>query len=138
MHRKIQSGDEANTRTRVIPVLQEQLRVSAEQVDTASIKIRKEVTEKHIDLETFLHSEDVQVQHVKIDQPVAVAPPAIRYEGDTMIVSVVREELVVQKRLVLDKEIHISKRVIEKQVQEPFVLKKEHVHITKEQPESDR
>jgi len=58
--------------------------------------------------EPLLH-EDVQVERVAINQPVTAAPQ-VRQEGDTLIIPVVDEVLVVEKRLILKEELRITRR----------------------------
>ncbi len=49
------------------------------------------------------------IEHVQIDRIVAEAPPQ-RQEGDTLILPVVEEVLVMEKRLMLREEIRITRR----------------------------
>lgn len=56
-----------------------------------------------------LFAEDVDVQRVAINQVVESVPDT-RIEGDTTIIPVVEEILVVEKRLVLREEVRITKR----------------------------
>jgi uncharacterized protein (TIGR02271 family) len=121
-----------------IPVIKEQLNVSTKQVETGTVTIKKEVTTKEGILKATLESDDVNVKRVKIGRVVDTPPPAVRYEGNTMIVSVMREELVVHRQLVLDEELHITKYTVEKDVREPFELKKEEVRIQEDVPGADR
>ena len=59
-----------------------------------------------------------RIRRVPVNRVVDVAPKA-RREGDTMIIPVVEEELVITKRLVLKEEIHlITHRTKDRSVQE--------------------
>ncbi len=59
-------------------------------------------------------------------------PAAIRYEGDTMIVSVLKEVVVVQKKTLLVEELHITK--IQKQdiYTEDVTLKSEEISVERQ------
>jgi uncharacterized protein (TIGR02271 family) len=59
-----------------------------------------------------LLSEEVSVERVPINRFVDEAIP-IRYEGDTMIISLLEEVPVVEIRLVLREELRITKRQVE-------------------------
>lgn len=59
-------------------------------------------------VETDLNHERVVVEHVPIGQVVDAVPP-VRQEGDVTIMSVVEEELVVVRRLVLKEEVHLRR-----------------------------
>ena len=64
-------------------------------------------------------------------------PVAVRYEGDTMIVPILEEVLVVQKRLVLKEEIRITRRRREFHAPQSVVLRREHAAVGRiEDPES--
>jgi len=56
---------------------------------------------------------------------VVTEPPKVRRKGDTVIVPVVEEELVVTKRLVLKEEIHLMKRRTKEQLVKTVELDRE-------------
>jgi stress response protein YsnF len=56
--------------------------------------------------------EEVQVKRVPINR-VVEAPVPVRHVGNTMIISLLEEVLVVEKRLMLKEELHITKGEIE-------------------------
>jgi hypothetical protein len=65
-----------------------------------------------------LNEEHAEVRRVRVERFVDQAPP-IRTEGDVVVVPVMEEVLVVEKRLMLREEIHITRKVatrIEEQV----------------------
>ena len=57
-------------------------------------------------------SEEVSIERVPINRIVNEAIP-IRYEGDTIIVSLLEEVPVVEKRLIVTEELRITKRHVE-------------------------
>lgn len=90
----------------VIPVIVEQLRVDKEVRELGRVRITKtvEVRDEPVDVE-FLRDE-VSVERVEIGRPVD-APVSIRYEGDTLVLPVHEEILVLQKQLVLREELRV-------------------------------
>jgi stress response protein YsnF len=49
----------------------------------------------------------------------------VRYEGDTMIVSIMEEVLVVEKRWMLKEEIHLRQRRVERHQPQRVTLRRE-------------
>jgi stress response protein YsnF len=52
----------------------------------------------------------------------------VRYEGETMIVPVVREELVVTKRLLLVEEVHVHQQTVTTHSSQTVELQREELH----------
>jgi uncharacterized protein (TIGR02271 family) len=93
-----------------IPIAHEELNVGKQTLETGRVHVRTHVSEHTEWVREELAREDVDVEWVDVNREVA-AIPAIRTEGDTLIIPLVEEVLVVEKRLVLRKEIHIVRRV---------------------------
>jgi uncharacterized protein (TIGR02271 family) len=94
----------------IIPVAREELDVHKRRVETDSgVRVRKSVQEREAVVDEPLERDEVRVERVRIGQPVERAPE-VRYEGDTMIIPVLEEVLVVEKRLMLQEEVHVSRR----------------------------
>ena len=115
--------------TRKIPIIQEEVQITKEVVESGSVRISKSVHEVEEMYNIPISYEEHDVQRVTLNQLIDTAPPAIRYEGDTMIIPILREEVVVQKRLVLVEEVHVTKRQVEKTIQQPITLLKEELHV---------
>src|SRR5215204_587775 len=92
----------------VIPVLTEELNVRREKVLTGGVRIHKTVAERTETVNEPVLQEEVRVERVPVNQVVSEAPP-VRYEGDTIIVPLLEEVMVVEKRLVLREEVRITK-----------------------------
>ena len=90
----------------VIKVFEETVRVDKRLVETGHAKVRVTVTEHDQAIETLLMRQDLVIDRVRIDRPIDAAPP-VRQEGDTIIVSLVEERVVVEKRLFLTEELRI-------------------------------
>jgi len=100
----------------VVPIVEEQVVVETRTVETGRIQVQKTVQERVEVVDQPLFEEEVQIERVSINRPIteAVAP---HYEGDTLIIPLVEEVLVVQKQLVLREEVHIKK--VRKEFHEP-------------------
>jgi uncharacterized protein (TIGR02271 family) len=110
----------------VIPVIAEFLQVDKQTVETGRVVLHKTVHVESQTVEVPLREERVQVQRVAVNRYVDEAPP-VRQEGDTMIVSIVREELVVTKRLLLVEELHVHKQILTTQNPQTVELRREEV-----------
>lgn len=114
-----------------IPVVAEQLAVGTRTVDTGrGVRIHKTVVEQPVTIDERLGRDEVEVKHVAVDRIVAPEEaPATRYEGDTMIVPILEEVLVVERRVRIKEELHITRTRREERHQEAVVLKAEQVSI---------
>jgi uncharacterized protein (TIGR02271 family) len=120
-----------------IPVMEEQVQVDKKVVESGRVRITKVVSEQEVPVDIPLIQEEHDIQRVPVNEYVETAPPPIRYEGDTMIIPVVREVLVIQKRLLVVEELHITKTQVQKQDTQHITLRKEEViveHLTPDQP----
>ncbi len=121
------------TTTEIIPVLAETLRIETREIETGHVTVHKTVTERDEVVDALLKRQDIEVERVAIDRVVTEAPP-VRQEGDTMIVPILEERLVVEKRLVLKEELHIRTIRSERAVQQTVRLRTEHATIDEHPP----
>lgn len=112
----------------VIPVIIETAEVKRKQTTKARVRVHKEVhqREQQIDQPTF--EEEVQVERVRINQVIEV-PPKVRYEGHTMVIPVLEEVLVVEKRLMLKEEVRVTRRRKTTHQPQTVNLRSEEVHV---------
>lgn len=121
----------------VIPVIEERLDVHREPVDTGrTLRLRKQVEEVQSDVRVPVATEVVDVQRVPVGR-VVDEPPAVRHEGDVIVVPVVEERLVTRKELVLVEEIRLTRRreMTETEV-EPVLLRRERVVAERFDPDT--
>jgi len=62
-------------------------------------------------------------------QIVEKAPEAVRYEGDTIIIPVLKEIAVVEKKILLVEEIRVTKTITHSEQKEEVTLRKEEINI---------
>lgn len=94
--------------TEVLQLHAEQVEIGRHRRETGHVTVST-VTRTHDHLvDELLASERVDVEHVAIDRMVDEMP-AVREEGDTIIIPVVEEVVVVERRLMLRKEVRITR-----------------------------
>jgi len=93
----------------VVPVVEEQLEVHKRTVDTGSVRICKVVQEREQVVDVPLEGEELSVERVAVDRFVK-GPLEVRTEGDTTIIPVVEEVVVVERRWKLKEELRVTRR----------------------------
>ncbi|WP_407426038.1 DUF2382 domain-containing protein [Arcticibacter sp.] len=93
----------------VNPATEERLGTENERIETGSIRVSKRVFEETAKKKVSVIQEEASVERKVLNEYVDVAPPPVRQEGDVTIISVVKEVLVVEKRLMLVEELHVTK-----------------------------
>jgi uncharacterized protein (TIGR02271 family) len=76
-----------------------------------------------------LKGEEAEIVAVELDQTVSGPAPLIRTEDGVNIIPILEEVLVVEKRLVLKREIRISKRPTSETVEIPVSLRKQRAKV---------
>ncbi len=115
----IVTGSERVEGALLVPLIEERLALTKRQVAGGAIRIstRTEVHDEVAELEVDRYR--VEVTRVPVGRLVEAAPAA-RSEGDTTIVPVLEERLVVVKQLFLKEELHI-RHVLEREVKRETV-----------------
>jgi len=121
--------------TFVLPVMEEEVLIGKRQVETGKVRIQKVVQEKQEWVDLPLLREAIEIKRVPINRPVD-SPVAVRKEGETIIVSLLEEVLVVQKQLVLKEEVHITTQRSEYHQPEQVTLRREEVIVEPVEAES--
>jgi uncharacterized protein (TIGR02271 family) len=100
---------------RTIPLYQEEIGIEKAEVVTDRLRVSTHVDERDVLIEEEVERGLLSVERVAVERPVAQAP-APRQEGDTLIVSIVEERLVVEKRLFVVEEMRITRTAITERV----------------------
>ncbi|WP_187262413.1 YsnF/AvaK domain-containing protein [Pontibacter beigongshangensis] len=129
IQRKTDDLDDNQERT--IPIVEEHVEIGKRVVETADVYISKSVHEDHVTVDLPTTREHVDIERVPINQYVEAPPAAVRYEGDKMIIPVLREELVVVKKLFVVEELHITKKRETTHESEEVTLQKEELHVNR-------
>lgn len=118
-----------------VPVIEEQLEVGKRVVDAGGARIVKTVQERVEVVDELLVSETIQIERIAVNAVVeAASVPVTRHEGDTLIVPVLEEVLVVEKRLMLKEELRLTRRRSETRTPDSVVLRTEHVTVERSEP----
>ena len=119
----------AEGETVTLPVYQEHLHVDTRLADTGrGVRVHKHVRSHPHEVDQTLWRDELDVRHVPVDRVVS-APPAARYEGDTFIVPVLEEVLVVEKRYRIKEELHITRLRHADRHRQTVPLRAEHVTV---------
>ena len=121
----------------VIPVVEETLRVGKRTVEQGRVQLHKYVTERTETADVPLVQERVEVERVRIGRRVDEAA-SVRFEGDTMIVPLYEEVLVVTKQLMLVEEVRITTQRSERHEPQQVTLRREEVSVERLADEGDR
>ncbi len=103
-------GDGTQHETTTIPVTEDVLVIERRTIDVGKVTVSKHVDEHEaVVTEPVIH-EEVQIERRRVDRPVSAdAPPGVRVEGDTTVIPILEEVLVVEKRLMLREEVRITR-----------------------------
>jgi uncharacterized protein (TIGR02271 family) len=139
MTKDTSSQPEASSRTgpeeTVVPIVQEELHVEKQKVETGRVRLTKTVQEREVMVTEPSMQEDIQIERVPVNRWLS-EPASVRYEGDIMIIPVMEEVPVVEKRLRLKEELRVTKRQITTQRSEPVRLRTEEVHVERLSPQT--
>ena len=125
------------TGERTIPLLEEQLSVGKAQVVTDRLRVSTTVEERPVLIEEVVERGELHVERIAVDRAVAEAP-APRQDGDTLIVSIVEERLVVKKRLFVIEELHITRTSSSERVAIPETVRRMRATVERDDPAASR
>ena len=105
-----------------IPIIEETATLSTREVETDRLRVRTIVEEKTTDVVAQLAKEELLVERRTVEREVAEAPEPYE-EGDLLIVPIVEERLVVEKRLFVIEELVVRRVARTQEVHVPATLK---------------
>ncbi len=129
-----ETGDRQVIDRQVVPLVEEQLVVETRTRPTATVRVHTQTHEREETIDEVLSSESVNVTRVPIDRYVDT-PASVRVEGDTTIVPVHEEVLVVEKRLLLKEELHLTKRTADRHETQRVTLRHQTAEIERHETE---
>ena len=135
MRRSAKQSRETATARAVVPVVEEELTVGKREVETGRVRVTKLVHEEQRVVDQPVATEEVVVERVPVNR-VVQGPVEVRHEGDTTIIPLLEEVLVVEKRLMLREEVRITKRRTETRRPQNVTLRKEDVKVERVQPDT--
>jgi uncharacterized protein (TIGR02271 family) len=114
----------------VLPVIEEQAFIDKKEIETGTVKVTRHVTQENVPVHIVLSHDECKVERVPAGYYVDKAPE-VRWEGDTMIVPVMREVAVVEKKLLLVEELHIIKANVQESYTEQVTVRREDIEVTR-------
>jgi uncharacterized protein (TIGR02271 family) len=119
----------------VVPLVEEQLEVAKRQITTGIVRAHKRVQSREEVVDEPLTREEIAVERVAINRLIEGAAPLERQENGVLIIPVVEEVLVVDKRLMLREEIRVTRRRQEFRQPQRITLRRETIEIERVAPD---
>jgi len=113
-----------------LPLLEESIDVSRRKIDTGVVQVATVTRTSNVLVEEELNHERVEIERIAIGRIVDSAPP-VREEGDTTIIPVVEEVLIVEKRLILKEEIHLRRVSVKETHRETVTLRQQEAVVSR-------
>ena len=114
-----------------IPLVEERLSVAKRQVEAGRLRVRISVDQREELVPVELAHDEVEVERVPKNLPLSELP-GVRLEGNTTIIPVVEEVVVVEKRLMLIEEIHVRRKSATTTEEVPVTLRSEEAAIERD------
>ncbi len=111
-----------------VPIHEEVLVPTTREIPLGEVVVRKRVEQVPSETTVNVGHDEVLVERVAVNQQIDAAP-APRQEGDTLVVPVVEEVLVTEKRLMLREEVRITRRRRTEQVTVSDTVRREVLDI---------
>lgn len=112
----------------VLPLVGEELHVGKRAVERERLRVVTSVATRNERVDVPLLQEHVVVERIAVDR-IVEATAAPRQEGNTLVIPVYEEVLVVQKRLVLKEEVRITRTQQQERHAEQVTLRREEVSV---------
>ena len=128
---------EETAREVVLPLVEEALRVGKRQVETGRVRVSVNTDIEEQVVRETLRSERAEFERVPIDRELAAGEPApaMRREADgTVVVPVMEEVLVVERRLVLREEVRMRLVAVDEAVEQSVTIRKQRASIERLPP----
>jgi uncharacterized protein (TIGR02271 family) len=120
----------------VIPVIAEEPHVAKRQVETGRLRISKTVQTVEEQVAVPLTRDRAQVERVPVNRYLE-EPATPHYRGDTLVIPVMEEVIVVEKRLLLREEIHVTNVREQVQHEETITLRREQATVERQEAGPD-
>lgn len=113
-----------------VPVVEEEVRVGKRVAEKATVRVRKRVTTREQIVSEPLADENISIERVALNKLVDSAPQP-RQEGDTWIIPVLEEVLIVEKKILVKEELQITRVQQTKEHRQKFSLRVETAEVTR-------
>ena len=116
----------------VLPLLEEALRLGKRRVETGRVRISVSTANDERLVRETLRTERAEVEHVQVNRDLAEgeAAPVARWEDDgTLVVPVVEEILIIERRLVLREEVRLRLVAVDEVVEQSITLRRQQANV---------
>jgi uncharacterized protein (TIGR02271 family) len=132
---KARAGAPGREERLTLPVIEESLQVDTRAVVGAGYRVKKRVDSRLATVDELLRNYKVEIERIPINAPLGSDDiPEPRYEGDTLVIPVIEEVVVTEKRLVLTEEVRITRVHGTHRKPQTVELRKEHIDIERLEP----
>ncbi len=122
--------DPDKTGETILPLLAEELAVSKQIVETGRVQVSRVTHERKQLIDELLAHETVEIDRTPIGRQVETMP-AIKEEGDTIVIPIVEEVLVIERRLLLKEEVRVRRVRSMERHQESVTLRHHEAVVTR-------
>ena len=112
----------ASADEQVLPLVEENIETHRRTVETATVRVRTVLQTREEVARADIYRHAVSVEHVPINREIDEIPLPWE-DGDVLVIPVVEEILVVEKRLVLKEELRVRRRREIDHVEQPVTLR---------------
>ena len=119
-----------------IPIVEERATIEKQVVPTGRVRITSRVEERLETLRDELIAQTVAVERVAVNREVD-SPPDVRTEGDVLIIPVIEQRLIVEKRWIVTEELHVRRTEHVEPVEIPVELRATQVSVERVAPPTD-
>lgn len=125
--------------SQIIPLLEERLVVGRREVETGRVRVHLTTTTEDAAMHEVLREERVEIQRVPAVGREVTATPAVREEEDgaVLVVPVMEEVLVVERRLVLKEELRIRRVSTSRTSEQTVPLRRQTATVERVPAQSD-
>ena len=121
----------------VLPLVEETLLVGKRRVETGRVRVSVTTDIEERVVRETLRSERTELERVPVGRELAAGEPApaLRHEPDgTVVVPVLEEVLVVERRLVLKEEIRVRLVAVDEAVEQPVTVRRQRATVERLPP----
>ena len=114
----------------VLPLLAEEVTVSKQTVETGRVQVSRITHEREQLIDELLAHEAAEIDRIPINRKIDTMP-SVREEGDTVVIPIVEEVLVIERRLLLKEEVRVRRVRSTERHQESVTLRYHEAVVTR-------
>jgi uncharacterized protein (TIGR02271 family) len=114
----------------VVPLHAEEVSIAKKRIVTGQVKVETVTHRREQLVEELLEHDHVEIERIAVGRQVDKAPE-VRQEGDTLIVPILEEIVVVERRLLLKEEVRLRRTREKQPYQERVMVREQEAVITR-------